>query len=80
MNVPTADCKQICRLHTFMKLSKISVSVMKNFMDDNFLLESETAKQLFHEHAAKLPIIDYHCHLNPKEIAEDHRFRSITEL
>ena len=36
MNVPTADCKQICRLHTFMKLSKISVSVMKNFMDDNF--------------------------------------------
>ena len=53
---------------------------MKNFLDKNFLLESETAQMLFHEHAAKMPIIDYHCHLNPKEIAEDHKFRSITEL
>ena len=53
---------------------------MKRFLDENFLLESETACTLYHEHAANLPIIDYHCHLNPKEIAEDHRFRSITEL
>ena len=53
---------------------------MKPFMDKDFLLQSETAKMLYHEHAEHLPIIDYHCHLNPKEIAEDHRFRSITEL
>ena len=53
---------------------------MKNFLDKNFLLESETAQKFFHEHAAKMPIIDYHCHLNPKEIAENHKFRSITEL
>ena len=53
---------------------------MKKFMDKDFLLQSETAKELYHNHAAKLPIIDYHCHLDPREVAEDHRFRSITEL
>ena len=53
---------------------------MKPFMDKNFLLQSETAQELYHNHAAQLPIIDYHCHLNPKEVAEDHRFSSITEL
>ena len=53
---------------------------MRNFMDKNFLLATATAQELYHEHAAKMPIIDYHCHLNPREVAEDHRFRSITEL
>jgi glucuronate isomerase len=53
---------------------------MKKFMGEDFLLETETAKHLYHEHAAKLPIIDYHCHLSPREIAEDKQFRSITEL
>lgn len=53
---------------------------MKAFMDKDFLLQTETAQRLFHEQAKNLPIIDYHCHLNPKEIAEDHRFSSITEL
>ena len=53
---------------------------MKNFMDHNFLLQSETAQQLYHEHAAHLPIIDYHCHLDPKMVAEDHKFQSITEI
>lgn len=53
---------------------------MKPFINDDFLLQTETARHLFHDHAEKLPIIDYHCHLSPKEVAEDHRFRSITEL
>ena len=53
---------------------------MKPFLDKDFLLQSETAQKLYHEYAEHLPIIDYHCHLNPKEVAEDHRFRSITEL
>ncbi len=53
---------------------------MKAFMDQDFLLQTETAKELYHQHAKSLPIIDYHCHLNPKEVAEDHRFSSITEL
>jgi len=53
---------------------------MKKFMDENFLLETETAQDLFHNHAAKMPIIDYHCHLIPQMVAEDHKFKSITEL
>ena len=53
---------------------------MKPFMDENFLLQTETAQQLYHQHAKGLPIIDYHCHLSPQMVAEDHRFRSITEL
>lgn len=53
---------------------------MKQFMDENFLLETKTAQDLFHNHATKMPIIDYHCHLNPEMVANDHKFGSITEL
>lgn len=53
---------------------------MKNFMDENFLLQTATAQKLYHEHAAKMPIFDYHCHINPKDIAEDRQFKSITEI
>lgn len=53
---------------------------MKKFMDENFLLDTETAQDLYHNHAAKMPIIDYHCHLIPQMVAEDHKFKSITEL
>ncbi|MGM9624631.1 MAG: glucuronate isomerase, partial [Eubacteriales bacterium] len=53
---------------------------MKEFMDGNFLLKTETAKILYHHYAAKMPIIDYHCHVPPKEIAEDKRYANITEL
>ena len=42
---------------------------MKKFMDENFLLQTETAQKLFHEHAAKKPIIAYHCHLMPTIIS-----------
>ncbi|MCL2567149.1 MAG: glucuronate isomerase [Alphaproteobacteria bacterium] len=53
---------------------------MKNFMDEEFLLENETAKKLYHNYAEKMPIIDYHCHISPQEIAENHQFKSITEV
>ena len=53
---------------------------MKNFMGKDFLLETDMAKQLYHEHAAKMPIIDYHCHLIPKMVADNHQFRSLTEI
>ena len=53
---------------------------MKNFMDGNFLLQTETAQKLYHEHAAKMPIIDYHCHLIPQMVAEDYQFKSLTEI
>lgn len=53
---------------------------MKPFINEDFLLQTETAKHLYHEHAEGLPIIDYHCHLDPRMVAEDHRFADITEL
>ena len=53
---------------------------MKSFMDKDFLLSTETAKHLYHDFAADLPIIDYHCHLNPQEIYEDRRFENITQV
>ena len=53
---------------------------MTPFMDKDFLLRSETAKKLYHDHAAKMPIIDYHCHINPKDIYEDVRYDSITQV
>ncbi len=53
---------------------------MKAFMDKDFLLETETAKHLFHDYAKQLPLVDYHCHLNPREIYEDRRFENLTQL
>ena len=53
---------------------------MKPFMDRDFLLHSETAKRLYHDYAKDMPICDYHCHIDPKEIWEDRRFTNITEL
>ena len=53
---------------------------MTPFMNQDFLLKSETAKKLYHEHAAKMPIIDYHCHINPQEIYEDKRYDNITQV
>ncbi len=52
----------------------------KTFMDKDFILTTETAKKLYHEYAAVTPVLDYHCHLDPKEIAEDRQFKNITEL
>ncbi|MBE5769904.1 MAG: glucuronate isomerase [Clostridia bacterium] len=53
---------------------------MKPFMDENFLLSTETARVLFHEAAKDMPIIDYHCHLQPREIAQNIKFDNITHL
>ena len=51
---------------------------MKKFMDENFLLSNETAVRLYHDYAADCPIVDYHCHVSPKEIYEDKAFDNIT--
>jgi len=53
---------------------------MKKFMDKDFLLQTETAQKLYHQHAEKQPIIDYHCHLVPSMVADDYLFRSLTEI
>ena len=51
-----------------------------SFVHDNFLLETQTAQRLFHTYAAHQPIIDYHCHLPPKDVAEDRRFANLFEI
>lgn len=53
---------------------------MKGFMCDDFLLSNDTAKRLYHDVAKNLPIFDYHCHLNPRDIAEDRRFENMTQI
>lgn len=53
---------------------------MKAFLDDNFLLDTVTAQTLYHDYAASMPIVDYHCHIDPKDIYEDVRFANITQL
>ena len=53
---------------------------MKNFMDKDFLLLNEISKKLYHDFSSNMPIIDYHCHINPQEIAEDKKFENITQV
>ncbi len=53
---------------------------MKTFNDSNFLLQTPTAERLYHDHASKMPIIDYHCHLDPEYVASDHQFRNLAEI
>ncbi|MCD8118937.1 MAG: glucuronate isomerase [Lachnospiraceae bacterium] len=53
---------------------------MRPFMDKDFLLSTDTAKMLYHEVAEQMPIIDYHCHINPQDIAEDRKFDNISEV
>lgn len=53
---------------------------MKPFMDADFLLQTDTAKILYHEAAEKMPIFDYHNHLNPQEILEDRQMENLTRV
>ena len=53
---------------------------MKSFMDKDFLLSTETAKHLYHDYAENQPIIDYHCHLDPREIYENRQFENMTQV
>lgn len=53
---------------------------MKKFMDKDFLLKTDTAKHLFHDYADQMPIVDYHCHINPQEIYEDRKFDNMAQV
>ena len=53
---------------------------MKQFMDKDFLLTNDTARTLYHQYAAQMPIIDYHCHINPEEIAKNRKFDNIAQV
>ena len=53
---------------------------MKKFLGKDFLLQNETAELLYHEHAARMPVIDYHCHLSPTDIAQDRKFENLYRI
>ena len=53
---------------------------MSQYITENFLLQSPAAIRLYHEFAAEMPIIDYHCHLSPRDVAEDRRFENLTQI
>uniref|UniRef100_UPI0025BEC5F5 glucuronate isomerase n=1 Tax=Marinilabilia sp. TaxID=2021252 RepID=UPI0025BEC5F5 len=53
---------------------------MKNFIHPDFLLEGRTAREIYHEYAENQPIIDFHCHLSPQLIAEDHNFDNLGQV
>ncbi len=53
---------------------------MKRFLDENFLLKTRTAQKLYHDYAKEMPIIDYHCHLPPAQIAADQQFENLTQV
>ena len=53
---------------------------MNSFMNEDFMLKNETAKKLFHNYAEKMPLVDYHCHISPKEIYEDRRYNNLADV
>ena len=53
---------------------------MSYFLTDDFLLQGKIAKRLYHDHVKDLPIIDYHCHLSPEEIATDKKFANLADI
>src|SRR5262247_2218398 len=59
---------------------KFQNSCMKQFLDENFLFKTKTAQRLYHEFAKDMPIIDYHCHLPPQQIADDTQFENLTQV
>jgi glucuronate isomerase len=61
-------------------MTVIQHKVQKTFINEDFLLRNETARQLYHGYAKAMPIIDYHCHLPPDQIAADHQFENLTQI
>lgn len=61
-------------------METITTAVQKTFISEDFLLRSETARILYHDYAKEMPIIDYHCHLPPDQIAEDKQFENLTQI
>ena len=70
----------LIRINTNYKIYQKDTIEMKKFLDENFLLQTKTAQQLYHDFAREMPIIDYHCHLPPDQIAEDTQFENISRI
>ena len=58
----------------------IKLPIMRDYIHDNFLLQNPTAVRLYHEYASEEPIFDYHCHLHPKDLAENRQFKNLFEI
>jgi glucuronate isomerase len=71
----------ISRWHQFIicLINELKGRFMKKFLDEDFLLETPTSQKLYHDYAHSMPIIDYHCHLSPEQIALDSRFENLTQ-
>jgi glucuronate isomerase len=76
MNVPAAEVDIRITEELTRKFTEVT---MKKFLDENFLLTTKTAQQLYHDYAEPMPIIDYHCHLPPQQIADDVQFENLTQ-
>lgn len=61
-------------------MTAIKNTLQKTFLTEDFLLRTDTARQLYHDYAKDMPIIDYHCHLPPDQIAEDKQFENLTQI
>lgn len=72
------QCWRIIKLADFLKYRRYDMA--KQFLDENFLLETSTAQTLYYDYAAPLPIIDYHCHLPPNQIASNKQFENLTQV
>ncbi len=67
-------------LQTDPRATTFSAGVSKKFLDENFLLHNKTAQKLYHDYAVQMPIIDYHNHLSPEQVANDVKFENITQV
>jgi glucuronate isomerase len=61
-------------------ITDIPSTTKKSFLSEDFLLRTDTARYLYHQHASRMPVIDYHCHLPPDQIAEDRQFSNLTQI
>ena len=76
-NKASIESDYLTETHHIMNIKDISI---KEFLGPDFLLQNEIAEELYHDHASALPIIDYHCHLPPHDLADDRQFNNLTEI
>lgn len=76
-NIRNSDCNLFV---VYFAYNLLGGTAMRSFLDENFLLTNPTAVRLYYEFASQMPIYDYHCHIDAKEIYEDRRFKNLTEL
>ncbi len=74
------ECVRAIKNALNLRTTFINLNMTPTYMHDDFLLESKAARELYHGYAAGMPIIDYHCHLSPQDIAENRQFANLTQI